>query len=273
MRTKIYFLRGENRFVVYVGKTAHSLEGRLYLHLYTARKGEISHKGNGIRALLRKGFTPTITLQTEVEGDGDKAEMAYIKWLRSKGIKLWNGTEGGDSGRRTSETKTRMSIAHTGTKATDAWRNNISKSLMGHKGWNKDGHWSEEQSRKIRAVQSTDAYRTKQKEAHKRHNKETCRCVSCMAKRGDNSYQTTEAFRIKQREGYKKHKEDCKCMCCTAKRDGPYKSIHKEDCKCFICMAKRGFSSRWKTWRDTVTTPGSIRSVNTESLGFIKQDK
>ena len=39
MRTKIYFLRGENRFVVYVGKTSGTLENRLCGHFREAKKG------------------------------------------------------------------------------------------------------------------------------------------------------------------------------------------------------------------------------------------
>jgi group I intron endonuclease len=45
--------------------------------------------------MLREGKTPTITLQTEVN-NGPAAEMAYIKWLRSKGVELWNLTDGGE---------------------------------------------------------------------------------------------------------------------------------------------------------------------------------
>lgn len=96
MKTKIYFLRDENRFVRYVGKTTKPLEKRLKAHLQEARRGKINHRCNGIRALLRKGSCPTIDLITEVEGNGDGAERAYIKWLRSKGVDLWNGSDGGE---------------------------------------------------------------------------------------------------------------------------------------------------------------------------------
>lgn len=96
MRTKIYFLRGENRFVRYVGKTTKSLKKRLNGHLQEALRGKINHRCNGIRALLRKGLSPTIDLITEVEGNGAGAERAYIKWLRSKGVDLWNGSDGGE---------------------------------------------------------------------------------------------------------------------------------------------------------------------------------
>jgi hypothetical protein len=123
MRTKIYFLRGENHFVVYVGKTINILENRLRNHLNEARRGHMCRRCYGIRAMLRQGFTPTITLQTEVEGNGAKAEQAYIKWLRSKGVDLWNTTDGGEG------TPGRVCSIETKKKT--------SKSLMGHPGWMK----------------------------------------------------------------------------------------------------------------------------------------
>ena len=96
MRTKIYFLRDENRFVRYVGKTTRILQDRLKGHLIDALHTKRNRRCIGIRAMFRRGFAPTIDLITEVEGDGCKAEIAYIKWLREKGIDLWNGTDGGD---------------------------------------------------------------------------------------------------------------------------------------------------------------------------------
>jgi hypothetical protein len=68
--------------------------------------------------MLREGKVPTITLQTEVDGDGANAERAYIKWLRSYGINLWNLTDGGEG--------------TAGLVRSRINKERISKSLMGH---------------------------------------------------------------------------------------------------------------------------------------------
>jgi len=101
--------------------------------------------------MLRQGFTPAIELQTEVRGDGCKAEIAYIAYYRKKGFNLVNGTIGGDgaighrhslatrrqiglagTGRRHSkETIELLRIICTGRKATDKTRKILSES---HKG-------------------------------------------------------------------------------------------------------------------------------------------
>jgi len=136
MRTKIYFLRGKNRFVVYVGKTCKPLKKRLQEHIQEAMRGVKNHRCNGIRAMLRRGVSPIIDLITEVEGDGCKAEIAYIKWLRSKGIDLWNGTDGGDGiiGYVFSlETRLKMSLASKGKKKSLEHRRRISSGLKGKK--------------------------------------------------------------------------------------------------------------------------------------------
>ena len=96
MRTKIYFLLNEFFRVRYVGKTCGTLKDRLWGHLYEAKRGHKCKKCNGIRKMFRGGLIPTITLQTEVEGNGNNAERAYIRHFRNKGVDLWNLTEGGD---------------------------------------------------------------------------------------------------------------------------------------------------------------------------------
>lgn len=98
MKTKVYALRGDNRFVRYVGKTKHSLPARLQGHLDGARKGENTYKGRWIRSMLNRGLVPTITLLGEYEGDGSKEEIAWIKFFQDGGVKLTNGTDGGDGG-------------------------------------------------------------------------------------------------------------------------------------------------------------------------------
>lgn len=96
MKTKIYALRDKSRFLRYVGKTKQSLQERLQGHLDGARKGEKTHKGDWIRSMLCRGFIPTITLIGIYEGDGNKEEIAWIKYFREGGVDLVNGTDGGD---------------------------------------------------------------------------------------------------------------------------------------------------------------------------------
>jgi len=95
MLVKIYCLRGENRYMRYIGYTKFSLEKRLKEHLYEALHGGRGHRCNGIRALLRQGFLPTIDLITEVK-NGPGAEILFIKYFRGLGVDLWNETDGGD---------------------------------------------------------------------------------------------------------------------------------------------------------------------------------
>lgn len=95
LKTRIYALRNEVGTLRYVGKTVRELRARLREHLSDARQGEKGHRCNWIRFMLAKGLTPSITLITEVDGDGNDAEIAYIKFFKDKGLKLVNGTSGG----------------------------------------------------------------------------------------------------------------------------------------------------------------------------------
>lgn len=98
MKTKIYALRDETRYLRYVGKTSKPLEYRLFAHIREARSGTRNRRCNWIRSMLSRELIPSITLLTEIEGDGCAAEKAWIKFFRSKGVELVNGTEGGDGG-------------------------------------------------------------------------------------------------------------------------------------------------------------------------------
>lgn len=149
MKTKIYFLRGENRFVRYVGKTTRTLESRLWCHLDEAKKGHVCKKCCGVRAMFHKGLSPTIDLITEVEGNGDGTERAYIKWLRGKGVDLWNMADGGGGGyigkegiekirraltgrKRSAESIRKGALHLLGKKRPEEIKRKISKTLMGH---------------------------------------------------------------------------------------------------------------------------------------------
>ena len=96
MKTKIYTLTECNGMIRYIGKTIRPLQGRLSNHLNEARRNTAGYKNNWIRSLLKHGFIPSIILISEVEGDGCKEEIAWIKYFRSEGVKLVNTTDGGE---------------------------------------------------------------------------------------------------------------------------------------------------------------------------------
>ena len=96
MKTKIYALRDETRYLRYVGKTTRLLTDRLSDHLKDAQKGVKTHKCSWIRSMMRCGLLPSITLIEEADGNGNKEEIKWIKYFRDHGIELVNGTEGGE---------------------------------------------------------------------------------------------------------------------------------------------------------------------------------
>lgn len=175
MRTKIYFLRGENRFVVYVGKRLSSkpLKGRLDDHIREAISGHHCKKCCGIRDMLRRGLSPTISEITEVEGNGNNAERAYIKWLWSYGINLWNGTGGGDGGALVGEALQRMTIAARLSHQTPETKQRHREANSKPRPWMRGRHPSNETRKKIKEA------RKKQK-VHKGYHlsKETRRNMS-----------------------------------------------------------------------------------------------
>lgn len=103
-----------------------------------------------------------ISLQLEVldevrESEWQFWEQEYIRLFRIVGFKLVNGTDGGDGGSRTVETRRKMSRAHTGKPLSaehraaaragkigkkrkpfsDEWRRNIGLAHKGLVPWNK----------------------------------------------------------------------------------------------------------------------------------------
>lgn len=145
MKTTIYALR-ENGFVRYVGKTTKSLESRLASHLDGARKGEKTRKATWIRSMLRKGQLPCITLIGEYDGNGNKEEIAWIKYFRDRGVDLVNGTNGGDGGVMLPHIIAKIAAKNKGRRWTSEQRRKLSIQRMGH-------FTSEETKKKIRLSQ------------------------------------------------------------------------------------------------------------------------
>lgn len=124
MSAKIYAIR-DNHWIRYVGKTVKSLETRLAEHLRNARDGEDTHKGCGIRKMLREGKLPTITLITTAEGNGFKEEMKWIAYFQSRGIKLWNETAGGEGVTMTTEIRAKIGRGNKGKQRTEETRKKL----------------------------------------------------------------------------------------------------------------------------------------------------
>lgn len=118
MKTRIYALRDETRYLRYVGKTSCSLEKRLAGHLQEAVHGGETYKNRWIRSMLSRGLLPSITLIEVVDGDGSDVERKWIKFLKDRGVALVNGTEGGEG----------FSFGHV---VTPAMRQKISESKKG----------------------------------------------------------------------------------------------------------------------------------------------
>ena len=108
----------------YVGKTAVSLPDRLKVHVYQAKnlQRKPTHKEAWIIGLQRKSLKPEIALLETVPAGEDWAdrERFWISWGRSKGWKLMNHSDGGDSGfaggHHSKESKRKLSKAGKGNK-------------------------------------------------------------------------------------------------------------------------------------------------------------
>lgn len=127
--TSLYILSDVDGRVRYVGKTIKPLAERRYRHIYEARKGQQNHRCNWIRSVDSK---IQIDLVEEVQGDGAAEEIALIAGLRAMGVKLVNGTDGGQGtvGRPMKpETKAKVIAANKAKRLSPEHRQAISASL------------------------------------------------------------------------------------------------------------------------------------------------
>ena len=95
MTTRIYALHDGDGAVRYIGKTRLSLPRRLAGHLHDARRCNKSKKSHWIQSMISVGKFPEIILIGEVQGNGNREEIAWIDYGRSLGWELTNGTDGG----------------------------------------------------------------------------------------------------------------------------------------------------------------------------------
>ncbi len=101
----------------YVGKTK-TLSKRLAQHLSKTSLRKLTHKNNWIRSLLQHGLVPTLRVLeiTDLTSANDR-EIHWIARLRQIGVRLVNGTDGGDGllgYQHSIETRQKLSKSHIG---------------------------------------------------------------------------------------------------------------------------------------------------------------
>lgn len=137
MSTIIYLLTNTANQKQYVGKTAVGLERRWKEHCRDASRGSILHLHSAIRKYGSDAFIKEIIEQTTVE-DANNRETHWIAELKTK-TRGYNMTEGGDGGdtffgkTHSLESRTKMSISHTGKVLTTEHKKNVGLSGIGRK--------------------------------------------------------------------------------------------------------------------------------------------
>jgi hypothetical protein len=99
--TKIYFLSSliDQNKPRYIGKIICDLNKRLKGHLFDVNTKKLkNHLCCWLKSLLKNKIFPSIILIGEVEGDGCKEEIAWIKYGKEEGWNLTNTTDGGEGG-------------------------------------------------------------------------------------------------------------------------------------------------------------------------------
>jgi len=94
MNYKIYYLTDYTGKIKYIGLTKLTLEKRLSFHLNENRWN--THKTNWIRKYKKSISINLIEDCIESLSDAKEAEITYIKFFKKFGLKLVNGTDGGD---------------------------------------------------------------------------------------------------------------------------------------------------------------------------------
>jgi len=120
--------------VRYVGQTIVGAKRRLSKHLGDARTTYRNQPSQDwLRALLRNGLKPTLSILQEFEDrkDLDSAEIYWIAYFKSIGCELKNASLGGKTSPMTEETKRKLSLAKKGKRVSQETRAKLSKVLKG----------------------------------------------------------------------------------------------------------------------------------------------
>ena len=117
----------------YIGKTSH-LRARYCAHV-NPEGADTSHRARWLRSLKKKGLNPGIVvLETCSEDNSDAYERFWISWFNEQlPRQLVNGTDGGEGGFPTEETRRKIGAANKGKKRSDAHCRKISERMKGTK--------------------------------------------------------------------------------------------------------------------------------------------
>lgn len=113
----VYIIKCCESDKAYVGKTAYTLELRMYQHKQSARKGRKSSLYNAMRKYGAETFSIEALFQTNDIDELTRKEVEFIKQFRSYELG-WNMTPGGDGWSKgmhmSEETKSRISVTLSG---------------------------------------------------------------------------------------------------------------------------------------------------------------
>lgn len=128
MNVSIYILDDptDTSLRMYIGKTVKKLSIRLSQHLNKRGLRVKTEKNSWIKSLLSREIIPRITLLEIVDKDSwQEAERFWISYFKSIGIRLVNGTEGGEGlSNPTVEVRKRMSNS---LKGRSCWSAGLTK--------------------------------------------------------------------------------------------------------------------------------------------------
>lgn len=115
----------------YIGKTETSLISRFWGHVRDANNLEVkSHRSNWMRKVARNGGRVAPVLLETVPVDMlPAAEKRWITWGRNTGLRLTNGTEGGEGGKPTQATRAKLSSSQKKAQADPRIRKRKSETM------------------------------------------------------------------------------------------------------------------------------------------------
>lgn len=141
----------------YIGKTIHSLERRLYFHVYRQRSEINLHKKRWICKVQNEGGTIVPVLLEECPDDlQNEREIFWIASCRANGHRLTNMSDGGEGGfNPCSEVREKIRAALTGRKRPQHVCDAVSaaaKLRTGEKNPNFGKRWTDEQRDHLAAI-------------------------------------------------------------------------------------------------------------------------
>jgi len=148
----VYILKEPDGITIrYVGITSKTVEERFKFHLKDGKGKAVNYKSKWIKSLLEKNLLPTYEILKEnlTEEEAKAEERTLITEFKNSGIRLTNGTGGGDGcfnpsaevrekmrlshlGKgHTLETRLKMGISRTGSRRSETTKKLLSSQKMG----------------------------------------------------------------------------------------------------------------------------------------------